>query len=138
MPPKVTIRQIAETCSVSPTTVSLVLNHKPGVSDETRERVFAVAQQLGYKFSPSTNRKKHSRLSTIGILVKTEPELLPPSNPFYSQVIAGVDNACSDMGLNLLFAMLPVDENNHPIKNRISRHMFSYPIKVTVFIIISS
>ena len=110
---KVTISEIAQDCSVSPATVSLVLNNKPGISDETRARVWEAARNLGY-LSPATNRRARP-LKTIGMVVKTEPGLLPPANPFYSQVIAGVADACQGMGVNLLFAMLPVDRNNHPI-----------------------
>ena len=115
MAEKVTINTIAEKCRVSPATVSLVLNQKPGASNETRARVLETAKQLGYQRPSSSNGDIH-KLTTVGILVKTEPDLLPPSNPFYSQVIAGVDDACSDLGVNLLFSMLPVDRNNHPKK----------------------
>lgn len=112
---KVTITQIANQCKVSPATVSLVLNDRPGVSEETRARVLETAKLLGYKHSYSANGKLR-RLTNVGIIVKTEPKLLPPSNPFYSQIIVGVDDACSDLGINLLFSMLPVDDNNHPAK----------------------
>jgi hypothetical protein len=95
VPEKVTIQMIAQECEVSPTTVSLVLNHKPGVSGETRSRVLEAAQALGYKQSLTPSKKISRKLSTVGIVVKTEPDLLPPSNPFYSQIIAGVDDACS-------------------------------------------
>ena len=61
------------------------------------------------------NRIREHGLTSIGMVVKTDPDLLPPSNPFYSRIIAGVDDACRDMGINLLFAMLPVDEHNHPL-----------------------
>mgnify|MGYP002682549239 CR=1 FL=1 len=46
MKKKVTISDIAEQSGVSPSTVSLILNNKPGVSDETRERVLDVAAEL--------------------------------------------------------------------------------------------
>lgn len=111
---KITISNIAEACNVSVATVSLVLNHKPGISEETRARVLACAEQLGYFAQPATavSRKRHA-LQTVGMVVKTESGRLPASNPFYSQIIAGVDDACRDMGINLLFAMLPVDSHNH-------------------------
>jgi DNA-binding LacI/PurR family transcriptional regulator len=41
-----TIKQIAELARVSPATVSLALNNKPGVSPSTRERVLAIAETL--------------------------------------------------------------------------------------------
>ncbi|MFO7680637.1 MAG: LacI family DNA-binding transcriptional regulator [Chloroflexota bacterium] len=112
---KVTISQIAKMCGVSPATVSLALNNKPGISEETRSRIVAAARELGYLPSAGVSVRRARALSTIGMVVKTEPDLLPPANPFYSQVIVGVDDACRDMGINLLFAMLPVDRHNRPV-----------------------
>ena len=40
------IRQIAEIARVSPATVSLALNNKPGVSPSTRARILAIADDL--------------------------------------------------------------------------------------------
>jgi DNA-binding LacI/PurR family transcriptional regulator len=112
---KVTINTIAEACKVSPTTVSLVLNDKPGISSETREVVLGVARDLGYIPSSHTVGRLNQRLSTVGMVVKTEPGLIPLSNPFYSQIIAGVDDTCRDMGISLLFGMLPVNRHNQPV-----------------------
>lgn len=116
MPEKVTIGQIADRCGVSLSTVSLVLNNKPGVSDAIRVQIKDTARSMGYPIKTAKIAVQHKRLNTLGLLVKTEPGMLPPSNPFYSRVIAGVDEACKDLGLNLLFSMLPVDENNRPQK----------------------
>jgi DNA-binding LacI/PurR family transcriptional regulator len=116
MPEKVTIRQIAEKIGVSVATVSIALHNKPGVSDEIRAKVKSTAKKMGYILKTTPLVVHHERLNTLGLLVKTEPNLSPPSNPFYSRVIAGVDEACKDLGLNLLFSMLPVDEHNRPQK----------------------
>jgi len=116
MSEKVTISQIANQCKVSISTVSLALNNKPGISEAVRKQVKEVAKSMGYSVKPSTATVRHQKLNTLGLLVKTDPGVLPPSNPFYSRVIAGVDEACNDLGLNLLFSMLPVDENNRPQK----------------------
>lgn len=116
MPGKVTIRQIAEQFGVSVATVSLALNDKPGVSGELREKIKGAAKNAGYPMKPPPIKVHHQRLNTLGLLVKTEPDLSPLSNPFYSRVIAGVDEACKDLGLNLLFSMLPVDDHNRPQK----------------------
>ena len=116
MPEKVTIGQIAEKCGVSISSVSLALNNKPGVSEAIRAQIKDAARSMGYSVKLSIASIQHKKLNTLGLLVKTEPGLLPPSNPFYSRVIAGVDEACKDLGLNLLFSMLPVDENNRPQK----------------------
>ncbi|HET9598766.1 MAG TPA: LacI family DNA-binding transcriptional regulator [Anaeromyxobacteraceae bacterium] len=45
----VRIVDIARTAGVSPATVSLALNGKPGVGDDTRRRIAALARKLGYR-----------------------------------------------------------------------------------------
>lgn len=117
MEEKVTISDIAARTGVSLATVSLVMNNRPGVSQETRQRVLAAAQSLGYqpKGGPALARNG-SRMKTVGLLVKTDPAMPPHANPFYSKVILGIEDACRRSGMNLLFSALPVDEDNHLVE----------------------
>ena len=68
MPERVTIAQVAEEVGVSAMTVSNVLNGKPGASDETRRRVFEVAERLGYQPNISARNLKAGRSGLIGVL----------------------------------------------------------------------
>ena len=113
---KVRINDIARQSGVSLSTVSLVLNDKPGVSQETRARVLEIAGELGYPLKLPGVQGKSSPLTTIGMIVKTDPDIPPQANPFYSKVIVGIEDACRRNGINLLFATLPVDEYNRPIE----------------------
>jgi len=115
---KVTIRQIADKYKVSVSTVSIVLNNKPGVSNTTRNEILSLAQKMGYTIKPPASKPgiRHKKLNTMAMLVKTDPGLLPPANPFYSRIIHGVDDACKSLDLNLMFSMLPVDDNNRADK----------------------
>jgi LacI family transcriptional regulator len=116
MKKKVRISDIAKLSGVSASAVSLVLNNKPGVSQDTRTRVLEVAGDLDYPLKPSATIEKNVHLSTVGMIIKTDPDIAPQANPFYSKVIVGIEDVCRQNGLNLLFATLPVDENNHPIE----------------------
>ena len=116
MTEKVRISDIAAFCDVSISTVSLVLNQKPGVSDQTRTRVLEAARKLGYTLPSQPGMDSNSRLKTIGMIVKTDPDITPQANPFYSKVIMGIEDVCRRNGLNLLFATLPVDDNNRPVE----------------------
>jgi LacI family transcriptional regulator len=113
---KVKFTDIARQSGVSVPTVSLVLNNKPGVSEETRERVLEVAGQLGYPLKSAASQRNRKSLTTIGMVVKIDPDIPPQANPFYSKVILGIEDACRRNGINLLFATLPVDENNRPLE----------------------
>ena len=52
----VSMGDIAEALGVSMMTVSLALRDKPRVSDKTKERVLAKAEELGYKRDPEVSR----------------------------------------------------------------------------------
>ena len=114
---KVTISDIASHCGVSISTVSLVLNDKPGISQDTRERVIAAARKLAYPLpTPAEDTNSIRHLKTIGMIVKTDPDITPQANPFYSKVILGIEDVCRRNDIDLLFATLPVDENNRPVE----------------------
>lgn len=65
----VTIRDIAEAAHVSVATVSRALNHSPAVTDRTRDRILAVAGELGYVPNSVAKSLKTSHTQTIGFLV---------------------------------------------------------------------
>jgi len=115
MDEKVRISDIARQTGVSMATVSLALNNRSGVSEETRLRVLKVAEELDYPIKPASIPGKRSRLATVGMVVKTDP-IPPQANPFYSKVIIGIEDVCRRNGINLLFATLPVDDNNRPVE----------------------
>lgn len=120
MAKQVTLADIARKSAVSTSTVSLVLRNKRGIPEETRQRVLNVAQSLGYKpkiraaMRGVGGHRASGRLYNLGLILKSEPGLVPQANPFYSQVVAGIEDACRRSKTNLLYATLPVDDNNVP------------------------
>jgi LacI family transcriptional regulator len=116
MPTKIRLTDIARASEVSTSTVSLVLRNKPGIPEETRRRVLAAAEALGYRRSgPPGPSPAAPDLQSIGLLVKSDAGVAPSANPFYSQVLAGIEDACRTRHVNLLYATLPVDEANRAI-----------------------
>jgi len=63
-----TIRRIAEIAGVSTATVSAALNGKPDVAAATRQRVEAIARQIGYRPHAAARALAKGRLETIGFL----------------------------------------------------------------------
>ncbi|MBB1246826.1 LacI family DNA-binding transcriptional regulator, partial [Streptomyces durbertensis] len=64
----VSITDVASAAGVSASTVSRALRGRPGVSDEVREHITAVAASLGYTASRSASSLASGRTYTIGVL----------------------------------------------------------------------
>ena len=71
---KVTIKKIAEIAGVHPSTVDKVLHNRPGVSDEVRERIRKLIDELGYKPNPAGRvlQKQGKEFIIAAVLVKVD------------------------------------------------------------------
>ena len=97
-----TTHDIAREAKVSRTTVSYVLNDRPGmsVSSATRKRVLATAQRLGYVPNSAAEMLVTGRSRSIG-LVLSRPELLS-FDGFIPIMIYGINEVCRERGYRLL------------------------------------
>ncbi|MDO5736935.1 MAG: LacI family DNA-binding transcriptional regulator [Propionibacteriaceae bacterium] len=86
-----TIRDIARIAQVSAGAVSLALNNKPGVSDETRQRIADVAASVGWKANVAARALSSSKAGAIG-LVLARPRASVDAERFYFQFICGVES----------------------------------------------
>ncbi len=93
---QVTIKDIAEKLSVSPSTVSRALKDHPDISIKTRNAVKELANLLGYKPNLIALNLKNSRTNTIGLLV---PEI---EHHFFSTIINGVEEVAYQNNYNVL------------------------------------
>ncbi|HET8741628.1 MAG TPA: LacI family DNA-binding transcriptional regulator [Gaiella sp.] len=87
---RVTIRDIAERAGVSKGAVSYALNGRPGVSDETRERILAIAKELGWYPNRAARALSAARADACG-LVLARPARTIALEPFFMEFIAGVE-----------------------------------------------
>ncbi|MGI5965824.1 MULTISPECIES: LacI family DNA-binding transcriptional regulator [Anaerotruncus] len=98
MTQKATIAQVAQRAGCSLATVSRVLSGSNyPVKADVRERILLCARELGY-VSPSVRKPAKSRVGKdIGVLIPTL------TNPFYSQLLVGVENVCEEHGYTPFF-----------------------------------
>lgn len=91
-----TIKEIAERANVSVTTVSRVLNYDEtlNVQDETRKRVFEMAEQLEYQVRGKKKRKKKLKLGLL-CSYSLEEEL---DDPFYLSARVGIEKKLEEEG----------------------------------------
>ncbi len=91
-----TIREVARQAGVSPITVSRVVNNTGYIRAETREKVLAAVEQLGYV--PNTLARS-LRWKQTGLLALVLTDI---TNPFWTTVARGVEDAASDAGLSVI------------------------------------
>jgi len=96
----VTVRNIAEKLNVSPATVSLVLNGKPGVGEETRTLVLSAADEMGYNLERIRGRKSGRTVRLLKI-EKHGHILNRDHMPFISDYIDGLEQEARIHGYSL-------------------------------------
>ena len=92
------IGDVARLAGVSTATVSRVLSNPQLVSAETRRLVEAAIRETGYRLNQAARNLRHRRTGGVVALV---PNL---SNPFFSQILAGMAAVLAPAGYNLLIA----------------------------------
>ena len=65
----ITLKEIAEKCSVSITTVSNILNGKSNVSESTKNRVLEVVKETGYRPNYMARGLRASKTNSVGIII---------------------------------------------------------------------
>lgn len=104
---QVTIRQVAQKAGVSTQTVSRVLNDRPDVAVETRERVQQVIEQLGYKPSAIARSLIRRRSHTIGVVIAELGQYGPMRR------LLGMEEAATECGYRLHLSLVHRPELNH-------------------------
>ncbi|WP_399890447.1 LacI family DNA-binding transcriptional regulator [Streptomyces sp. BBFR51] len=102
---RVTIKDVAAAAGVSKGAVSLAFNHKPGVSDATRERIFAVARQLGWAPNSSARSLSRQSVDTVGLAI-CRPARLLGLEPFYMEFISGIESVLAERHCSLLLRLV--------------------------------
>lgn len=90
------MKDVARLAGVSTSTVSHVINNNRFVSDSVRDRVMAAVETLNYAPSALARSLKINQTQTIGML------LTASSNPFYAEVVRGVERCCYEREYSLI------------------------------------
>lgn len=106
-----TMKDVARLAGVSTSTVSHVINNNRFVSDTVRDKVLAVVEQLNYAPSALARSLKINQTRTIGMLITSS------NNPFYAEVVHGVERSCYERGYSLILC------NTEEDADRMSRSM---------------
>jgi len=93
---RVTLKDVAEHAGVSRATASLIVRNSPNVSDQTRKKVLAAMDELGYVYDRVAANLRSKRSSTVGVI------FTDIANTFFSDFLKGVTTTLEAEGYTIL------------------------------------
>ena len=100
----VSIRDIARAAGVSHSTVSRALRDSPLISQEVRQRLQRLAQEMGYTPNQVAQSLKERRTNSVGLVITSI------SDPFLARVVRGVEPVAQAVDIQVLLSI----SNNDP------------------------
>lgn len=92
----VTIYDVAREASVSMATVSRVVNNNPNVKPQTRKKVFAAIEKLGYRPNAVARGLASKKTTTVGVVI---PDI---SNFIFAEVARGIEDIATMYHYNII------------------------------------
>jgi DNA-binding LacI/PurR family transcriptional regulator len=116
---QVTIKDIAKTLGISPSTVSRALKNHPDISAKTKKAVKDLAARLRYEPNAIALSLKNKTSKTIGVIL---PEIV---HYFFSSVISGIEEVAYKSGYTVIICQSneDFDKEKHIIHTLISKHV---------------
>jgi LacI family transcriptional regulator len=106
----ITMKDIAEKLDVSIVTVSKALSDKDGVSEELKEKIKALANQMGYRYNTMAKSMKEGLSYNIGIVVPDR--FIGKQQSFYLKFQKHITQALENYGYYGLLQILSPDDEH--------------------------
>ena len=102
-----TLKSLAQQLNLSHTTVAKILKNSPDfrTTEETRQRVHALADELGYRPTIAARHLLSGKTRHIGLL------LHDLHDPFFANIAHGVEKAVAVAGYSLVLGLGPLEES---------------------------
>jgi DNA-binding LacI/PurR family transcriptional regulator len=99
-----TLVDIARRVGVTKAAVSLALNGQPGVSAATRERILAIANEIGFQPSSAARALTAGRAGAFGLVIDRPARTLGIEQ-YFMQLLSGIQTELAGHHVTLLFTM---------------------------------
>lgn len=99
-----TIADIARRAGVTKAAVSFALNGQPGVSAATRERILAIAAEIGFEPNSAARALSDGRAGAFGLIIDRPARTLG-SEAYFMQLISGIQAELAQNHITLLFTV---------------------------------
>lgn len=139
---KLTMDDIAKICGVSRGTVNRALYNKPGINEDTKQKILKVVDELGYYPNHTAQSLATGKTNTIGLIV---PDV---DNQFCATLYSYMEDICWKLGYFMVLAIsnddpekeskyietfikrnvdgiicIPVNKNNSAVKRAINQNI---------------
>lgn len=94
--PKVTISDIARELNITAATVSRALNDHPGIKEDTKKAVRAIASKLNYQPNKLASSLRLGRSNIIGVIIPSA------EINFFGSVVHGIEKVANENNYNVL------------------------------------
>jgi LacI family transcriptional regulator len=102
------MRDVASIAGVSIQTVSAIINNKPGITVETKERVLNAIKELGYRPFSVARSLRTRQTDTVGLVVSDI------ANPAFSTLASAVEDFVHSLG----YSLIVYNTHNDPERER--------------------
>ena len=109
----VTLKDIARKVGYSITTVSRALNDYDDVSEETKQLIKRVAQEMGYHPHVIAQSLQRRRTNTVGFIVPATERYL--SDPYFLELLAGIGDGAASYDFDLLISTCKPMDPKEPL-----------------------
>ncbi len=104
----VTMKDIADKLNISTVTVSKALSDKDGVSNELRDKIKSIAEEMGYRYNSLAKGMKEGKSYNIGILI-ADRFIRDDGDAFYLKMYQGVVKALSKVNYYGIMEIISLD-----------------------------
>lgn len=101
-----TIGDIARLAGISKGAVSYALNGRPGVSADTRQRVVAIAEEIGWRPNSAARALSGAAAQAVGMGL-CRPARVLGVEPFFMELISGIEAVLSAQSFGLVLQVVP-------------------------------
>ncbi len=107
---KIKLQDIANELNISVAAVSMAINGKKGVSDQTRIQVLELAEKYGYEIKKKTETLNERTPVFIKLLRVKKEGLVAQDTAFFSKLIEGIENETKKMDCQLVVSNMTCNE----------------------------
>lgn len=104
-------KELARKLGLSPSSVSIALNGKPGISEATRSRILEAAKKHGLHASPRSRYEYSGTSSVMRLLIYRKHGLVFDDTAFFCEVLESINSSAAALGYGVNITYLYETEN---------------------------